>query len=565
MTSLSPVFIHSLFRSGSTYLFDVFRRSARGYWCYQEPLHENAFWFREEPERLSSELGSEKRSHLRHPAALRPYYQELQETWPAWKDSITAEAIYDGYFADPDTDIGIPYFRSLIEAAKGRPVFQECRTSGRIGEIRRQLNGFHIYLWRNAWDQWWSYKVGPYFDLVNQIILTAPGRPPEVELLLDATGLGERDQTGLAESFARFSDSPGTSEKSYLGHYMLWCIGLREGSRHAHLLLNIDRLSDSNNHREEICATLASAGIEGIDFHDCQVPQSTYSEQEKILFRQLENQVHQWLIEGGWSEAELENILSIRQKFEPEIWKEPENKLNGNFLAEQASRARALSMRYETTLAETTANCKFLNTNLESELNRSHERAVQAELNTAQAQALAEQSATQLKAQVEAKGAMADFLEMQLQAVYNSFSWKITSPLRLIFNLVRNLFSLIGEVIMFLLRIPKKVAQGLIKTSMLFALKSSRVEKLAMGFLIKHPTLHSHLRAFANTHQVLADNQREHPSTKSEKLTLVGKQQRAATDAAIPEIDVFSSEITPPLTADEIMTRLGRELVADEV
>ena len=428
--------------------------------------------------------------------------------------------------------------------------------------------------------------------------------------MLDSTGLGERDQTGLAESFARFSDSPGTSENSYLAHYMLWCIGQREGSRHADLLLNIDRLSDSTNYREEICAALASAGIEGIDFNDCQVPQSTYSEQEKILFRKLEEQVHQWLIEGGWSEAELENILSIRQEFEPEIWKEPENKLNRDFLVEQASRARALSMRYETTIAETTANFKFLNTNLESELNRSHElaaqaderilmsealaadaenrakqaeqhttqaqalaadaenRAKQAEQHTTQAQALAEQAeqcATHLKAQVKAKGAMADSLEVQLEAVYNSLSWKITLPLRSIFDLVRNLFSLIGAIIMFLLRIPKKVAQRLLKASMLLAVKSSMIEKLVMGFLIKHPTLHSHLRAFANTHKVLKEDQGIHSYNTSEKLPLAVGRQNVATNATIQEIDVFTSEITPPLTTDQIMTRLETELAEKEI
>ena len=37
---LSPVVIRSLFRSGSTWLFGVFRRAEAGYWCYQEPFNE---------------------------------------------------------------------------------------------------------------------------------------------------------------------------------------------------------------------------------------------------------------------------------------------------------------------------------------------------------------------------------------------------------------------------------------------------------------------------------------------------------------------------------------------
>jgi len=47
-----PIYIHSLFRAGSTYLFHVFRRSKAGYWCYQEPLHEVAFIAKHNPDIL---------------------------------------------------------------------------------------------------------------------------------------------------------------------------------------------------------------------------------------------------------------------------------------------------------------------------------------------------------------------------------------------------------------------------------------------------------------------------------------------------------------------------------
>ncbi|MEA3115191.1 MAG: hypothetical protein QOG58_4990, partial [Caballeronia sp.] len=39
MLTKSPLFLHSLFRSGSTYLFEKFRRTDRFY-CYQEPCNE---------------------------------------------------------------------------------------------------------------------------------------------------------------------------------------------------------------------------------------------------------------------------------------------------------------------------------------------------------------------------------------------------------------------------------------------------------------------------------------------------------------------------------------------
>ena len=73
-----PVFIHSLWRAGSTYLFSVFRRSNAGYWCYQEPVHEIALLAKDNPENLLSYNG-EKMQALRHPPLAASYFLELYE------------------------------------------------------------------------------------------------------------------------------------------------------------------------------------------------------------------------------------------------------------------------------------------------------------------------------------------------------------------------------------------------------------------------------------------------------------------------------------------------------
>ena len=38
-----PIFVHSVFRSGSVYIFNVFRRSKYKYYSLQEPLHEKNY------------------------------------------------------------------------------------------------------------------------------------------------------------------------------------------------------------------------------------------------------------------------------------------------------------------------------------------------------------------------------------------------------------------------------------------------------------------------------------------------------------------------------------------
>jgi hypothetical protein len=349
--SKPPIFIHSLFRAGSTYLFNVFRRSLAGYWCYQEPLHEVALFARSVPEQLLRGFGEKEMRLNRHPKMDVPYFQELYDTWPAWKDALGASAIYNGYFAPAGADIGITYWQALIEAANGRPVFQECRTSGRIDVIRQHLGGYHIYLWRNPWDQWWSYKVTPYFDVANQLIINAPNPPPAVHKLRTALGFSTHEYDDLGEAFAHFGAKHLTSEESYLMFYLLWCLGLKAGIQHADLAMNIDRLSDLPIYRGEIQSNLESAGIGGIDFSDCQIPQGIYLEQDKAFFTALEDKVHLWLTEGGWSQDEINHVLALRQQFQPTSWSELVEVLNPRDMAEQSSRARTLARRFETTAA----------------------------------------------------------------------------------------------------------------------------------------------------------------------------------------------------------------------
>jgi hypothetical protein len=240
----------------------------------------------------------------------------------------------------------------LAKAARGRPVFQECRTSGRIGAIKNQMGGRHIYLWRNPWDQWWSYKVAPYFDIATQIIIQARYAPPPVERLLAELEFPAYRGRGLAGAFDFYAEKPLTSDQSYLGFYLLWCLALREAMTHADIMISVDRLSDSVAYQSETQAALQDSGIDDIDFSDCRVPQGRYLRQERDYFCVLEGRVHQWLSEGGWAQPDIDQIQTLRQRYEPASWNAPIANHSPSNLAEQASRARGLARRHETTIAE---------------------------------------------------------------------------------------------------------------------------------------------------------------------------------------------------------------------
>lgn len=395
-----PVFIHSLFRAGSTYLFNVFRRSSEGYFCYQEPLHELVVLAQNEPEILLNNLGNEAMLQYRHPNIGLPYFQELYEVWPVWKGAISEEAIFNSYFAPAGKDIGILYWQTLIKAAKGRPVFQECRTSSRIAAIKNRLDGYHIYLWRNPWDQWWSYKVTEYFDLANQMIINAPNAPLAVQILRNELRIGVYSSTDIAGAFAYYSANPLNAEQSYMIFYMLWCLGLQEGSRYANQMLNIDRLSDDLDYRHQMQKQLCDAEILGIDFSDCHVPQGFYIDSDKKFFLQLETRVHGWLLAGGWSQVDLAEILNLRKQFEPASWEMLNTNFNQPDFVEHLSRARALAIRLENSIADTKAQAR------------------------------------QAKAQARQAEAQARQAEAIIGAMESCISWRLTVPFRKVGQLV---------------------------------------------------------------------------------------------------------------------------------
>ena len=362
---LDPIFIHSLFRSGSTYLFYVFRRSIAKYWCYQESIHEMITYVNEEPQRLNSKEFSSFEV-LRHPYIGEGYFHELMMIWPAWKNMLPGDAVYDGYFSPPNIDIGIPYLQTLIQVARGRPVFQECRTSGRISTLKRTLGGFHIYLFRNPWDQWWSYKINRYFDVANLLIINAPNAPTPVRLAREALSIEDWTHSNVEYGFQYYWEKYLSSEESYLVFYLIWCLGLSEGMRYADLLLSIDRLTDSSSYRIEIQNQLKGVCIDEIDFSDCRVPQGRYLDQDLSFFRPLEERVHQWLINGGWTLDHLQQVQDLRFKFQPKLLDKSIEKNSPLYLTEQVSQARELARHYETTIAEYEISEKQIKLTLET-------------------------------------------------------------------------------------------------------------------------------------------------------------------------------------------------------
>lgn len=289
-----PIFVHSLFRSGSTYIFNAFRRSRGGYWCYQEPLNEYVRYVADAPQRLL-EIDAHDGSSLRHPALDKPYFWEFYQVREAIAPLFRKAFSYDEFFMEKDhPSFGKlrAYLQSLIDYAKGRPFFQCCRTSGRLLALRDAFDGVHVHLWRNPHDQWWSYQVGDYFDATTQLILNAANLPAPLAAVKELCGIADFHDQSVDKELAHARSHRLSARDSYLAFYALWLYSFMAGERTAHLSINIDALSQSVAYRQRTLSTLASEGLDALDFSDCSVAQAQYGGVDLGFFAEGEDRAH---------------------------------------------------------------------------------------------------------------------------------------------------------------------------------------------------------------------------------------------------------------------------------
>ena len=301
MRGAEPIFVHSLHRSASTYIFNVFRRAKKdgrsAFVCFQEPIHEQAFLARENPALLLDSRDAVEKMTLamRHPGLNEGYYKELSDIHAYWKDVIAQEIIYADYFGGLAIDKTAAYLKAIVCAAKRRAVIQECRTPLRIAALKARVGGTHIHLWRNPWDQWWSLKVDSYFDAVHQIVLNAPGAPAPILLLKKRIGFEPYSGTDVLAQLNFYRARRLTPEASYLVTFTLLMLSLIESRNVVDIAINIDRLSTYHSYREQILEELTAKGIEGLNFSDCKVPQAPYCKSDEAFFLPLEECVLEWL------------------------------------------------------------------------------------------------------------------------------------------------------------------------------------------------------------------------------------------------------------------------------
>lgn len=274
-----PIFIHSLFRTGSTYVWNKFRQYEE-YYCYYEPFHQEMANL----EKGKIDIWGYDKSctqWMRHPDLKVGYLHEYEKLLehgvkgvPFFKKSFS----FDDFFNTSENPDQKKYIDFLLENAGDKtPVLQFNRSALRISWFKRNYpDALHLYLVRGPGHQFHSYidmyernKLDSF--LTMDLIVSGVNRRIEpFNLLASRIPIFEyHSDLFLDEKFiySRLLPVYGTDEKYYI-FYFIWFLSLIENALNADFLLNIDLLSTDASYRAGASRFFEKAGFDNIDFSD---------------------------------------------------------------------------------------------------------------------------------------------------------------------------------------------------------------------------------------------------------------------------------------------------------
>ena len=307
MSEKQHIFLHSLFRTGSTYLWSKLSETIEV--GYYEPLHHHllsrnrAEFLRFEKELPESIEVSPAEYYFK---SFVPYFEDTCRTLP-----LVAHDVYERYFDNSDSaDTLGRYIEFLLEQQPGkRKLLQFNRSSGRLNYLTGRFDGcLHIYLHRNARSQFYSYYLramsgsGVFFAMDLLISSLNPKIFPGLERLVPLPEVSIEPLSQMLEFYSNCSEEISLSQK-YLIFYLLWSSALQSAETHADYCIDMDLLSKQGTYRDEIETVFEKRIGLKVDFSDCSIPQHAGEGLPGVHFEEIERLAQSMLSMEQGSEA----------------------------------------------------------------------------------------------------------------------------------------------------------------------------------------------------------------------------------------------------------------------
>lgn len=287
MNTQRPIFIHSQFRTGSTYLWNKFRQD-RENCCYYEPFHQDLVKLEPRRPHLWSHDQATTRS-MRHPDLDKNYLAEYEQLLTAGQTGVPffkKSFSFDDFCNNGSNPEQKQYLDFLIaRAGSKRPVFKFTRSSLRIRWFTMNYpDALHIYLVRNPRDQFQSYLLmdrenEEHIFLVMDLIAAGVNKQqPPFCYLAAKVPLLEYHADSFDMEHAVYSRLLNcySPEQRYFIFSVIWFQALLVNARHAGLVININLLQDSAAYRGTVSRKISEQGAGAPDFSDCRI--STYGQ-----------------------------------------------------------------------------------------------------------------------------------------------------------------------------------------------------------------------------------------------------------------------------------------------
>lgn len=405
------VFVHSLFRSGSTYFYNVLKRNIQLN-VYHEPFHEVIAELSSAWDGLH-ERAAYLKEKLRHDFLEGSYFDEYSKILPSIKEKFDSGMSYDLFFMDENQDSKAlkAYIDTLNDVSSHRSVFQCTRTIGRIKWLKSNYESKHIFLLRNPWDQWYSYRVDKYISLTPQLIYSQPKFPSVLKRIVMAYGYTPLPGSNLSAQLNYCYSHPVTPEVDYALFFGLWLYSFVVAKMECDFVFSMDEISLDKMARDSAQASLSGIGLKSVDLHDCKLHRTYFDKGEREFYKDIEESILN-IFEQEYKDTGA--VLQARQYLDVERKKSfistSEEISDFNSVLEDASRLRAdlFNVRHEH--VEVIASLKqAMDDNLKQATDERDEQVADRD-----------QVITDLNEKIAS-------LNYEVLAIINSTSWKITA------------------------------------------------------------------------------------------------------------------------------------------
>ncbi|MBL8055341.1 MAG: hypothetical protein JNK29_01520, partial [Anaerolineales bacterium] len=273
----APLFVHTLWRTGGTYVWNKLRRGA--FWAYHEPFHELLLTAR--PDQLEAQFQDNFSGRLRHPETERQYFHEFPAAPTGGVPFFAKSFSYDDYWL-PETHAHPAlrhYLQHLLSHAADqgrRPAAKFCRSALRLGWLRQNFPAAHWGLLRAPRAQWESYLsfAGKYFTTATLLVAGKTAHAPVMQPLQAALPVPRLDAETVAEELQAYAHLLPHFEldQQYFVFYYLWLAFLMETAAATDLILDLDLIQADAGARQALEARCAEVFAAPLDFADIHLP-----------------------------------------------------------------------------------------------------------------------------------------------------------------------------------------------------------------------------------------------------------------------------------------------------